>query len=143
MAFKVIHYKPDQGRYTRGVALGLLICLAYYGAVTLFQFLAWDWFRKELGFTVPVLEVPTTPGLLIAVVAFLAMAWGLRYAVNHPKLADLLIDTEGELKRVTWPSWPDTWTGSIVVVITVVAMLAILASFDFALNRIFSRVVFG
>jgi len=143
MAFKIIHYKPEQGRTTRGVAFGLLICLAYYGASTFFDFLSWDWCREYLGFTIPVLDVPVTPGVIGGVAAFLVMGFGLRFALNHPKLADLLIDTEGELRRVTWPSWPDTWNGSVVVVITVVAMLAILASFDFALNRIFSQVVFG
>lgn len=142
MALSIISYKPEQGRYTRGTAFGLLIALVYYGSVTLYSFLSWEWAQASLGFTVPVFEVPVTPGFLIALGAFIALGLGLRHAINRPKLADLLIDTEGELKRVTWPSWPETWNGSIVVIITVLTMLVLLAGADIILSRFFESVVF-
>lgn len=142
MAFSIFTYKPEQGRYSRGTAFWMLLALAYYGATTMFQFLSWEWARAELGFTLPVFELALTPGLLIAVAAFAAMALGLRFAINHRKLGELLIDTEGELRRVTWPSWPETWNGSIVVVVTVVAMVALLAGADIVLSRFFEHVIF-
>ena len=142
MVFKIISYKSEQGRFTRGTAYGLLLALAYYGATTFYIFLSWDWSSKDFGFKIPVFEIPVTVGFLVAVGAFLAMALGLRYAVNHPKLADLLIETEGELKRVTWPSWPETWNGSIVVIITVITMLILLAGADMILSRFFDNIIF-
>lgn len=142
MAFRIIDYKAEQGRATRGTAFWLLILLAYYGATTLYAFLSWDWARTEFGFTLPVLELPVDGRLVASVVVFLAMAFALKKGINHPKLADLLIDTEGELKRVTWPSWPETWNGSLVVVVTVVAMLVLLAGADIILSRFFESVVF-
>ena len=142
MAFRIIHYKPEQGRYTRGTAFWLLTALAYYGALTMFLFLSWDWAGKDLGFSIPVFELNATPGLLIAVLVFIVMEFGLRFAINHPKLGDLLIETEGELRRVTWPSWPETWNGSIVVIVTVAAMVALLAGADIVLSSFFERVIF-
>ncbi|MFH0946410.1 MAG: preprotein translocase subunit SecE [Planctomycetota bacterium] len=142
MVFRILTYKPEQGRYARGTAFWLMLALAYYGASTMFLFLSWDWARTELGFTIPVLELALTPGLLISVAAFVAMLLGLRYAINHPKLGELLIETEGELRRVTWPSWPETWNGSVVVVVTVIAMVALLAGADIVLSRFFEHVIF-
>ncbi|MFG0319218.1 MAG: preprotein translocase subunit SecE [Planctomycetota bacterium JB042] len=142
MALRIIEYKEDQGRITRGTAFWLLVLLAYYGAATLYAFLSWDWARKDLGFTVPVLELPFDGRLAVSVAVFLVSFLVIRKAINHPKLADLLIDTEGELKRVTWPSWPETWNGSLVVVVTVVTMLVLLAGADIILSRFFETVVF-
>lgn len=143
MAFRIIQYKEEQGRYTRGTAFGLVLALAYYGAASFYAFLHWDWASKPIGgITIPVLELPLSVGFLIATGVFIAAALGIRYAVNHPKLADLLIDTEGELKRVTWPSWSETRNGSVVVIVTVVAMLILLAGADLVLSRFFDTIVF-
>ena len=143
MAFRIIDYKADQGRFTRGTAFGLLAALTYYGCNTLYSFLNWDWATKALGgVRIPVLELPLSAGLLIAVGVFVGVCLVLRYAINHPKLAELLIDTEGELKRVTWPSWPETRNGSVVVILTVVTMLILLAGADLVLSRFFESVVF-
>lgn len=142
MAFQILKYKSEQGRYTRGVAFGFGVALAYYGCTSLHDFLSWDWARSDLGFTVPVLEVLVTPGLLVAVGVFIAVLLGLRFGVNHEKAAEFLIETESELKRVTWPSWPETWNGSLVVIVTVVAMLLLLAGADMVLSQFFEGFVF-
>lgn len=142
MALRILTYRSDKGRYVRGAAFGMLVALAYYGAVTLRDFLSWNWARNELGFTIPVLEIPLTAGFLIALAVFVASVVAVRYAVNHPKAADLLIDTEEELQRVTWPTWPETWNGSVVVVVTVITMLVLLAGADVILSRLFEQVIF-
>jgi len=143
MAFRIIEYKSEQGRLTRGTAFWLVAALAYFGSTTFYAFLSsFDWATSSFGMTVPVLELPVDGRLIATVVVFLAMFLGLRAAVNYPKLADLLIDTEGELKRVTWPSWPETWNGSLVVIVTVVTMLILLAGADVILSRFFEVVVF-
>jgi len=140
---KLLTYKPDQGRVARTVTAALLAALAYYAAWTLRHFLSWDWAKADLGFTVPVLEVLLTPGLLIATAVFIVMFLLIRKAINDQRMAELLIDTESEMKRVTWPSWPETWNGTIVVCVTVATMIAMIAGFDFVLTRVFENLVFG
>jgi preprotein translocase SecE subunit len=63
--------------------------------------------------------------------------------LNRPKVADLLIETESELKKVTWPTPGETWTGSIAVVITVVVLLAYLSLADIFLVFVLSRAMGG
>jgi hypothetical protein len=43
--------------------------------------------------------------------------------VNRPRVADMLIETENELRKVVWPSWADTWAGTMAVVVTVAVLL--------------------
>ena len=76
-------------------------------------------------------------------VVFVAMFVLIRKGVNDQRLAELLIDTESEMKRVTWPSWPETWNGTVVVCVTVAAMIVLVAGFDFVLTRVFENLVFG
>jgi preprotein translocase SecE subunit len=140
---KLLTYKPEQGRTARLIAAALLVTLAYYAAWTMRNFLSWDWAKRELGFTVPVLEVALTPGVLVATALFIAMCLFIRKGVNDSRFAELLIDTESELKRVTWPSWPETWNGTLVVCVTVAAMIALIAGFDFVLTNMFENLVFG
>jgi preprotein translocase SecE subunit len=142
MALELLTYKPDQGRGARLVSFGALAVLSWYGVTTLYDFLSWEWSRAELGFTIPVVEIPVTPAFLIAAAVLIASLVGLRVLLNHPRVADLLIDTEGEMRRVTWPSWPETLNGSIVVIVAVIALLIVLSSADLVLSRFFEHVVF-
>lgn len=143
MSLSAFPYRSEEGRLARGTAFWMLVALAYYGAMTLYHFLSWDWAQRVLGgYVIPVVEIPLTPAFLIAAGVFLGSLLAIRYALNHPKLADLLIDTEAEMRRVTWPSWSETWNGSIVVVVTVIAMLILLAGADLLLTRIFEDLVF-
>ena len=51
---------------------------------------------------VPVLGSYLTPALLVGVAACLGLTYAVAWrVVNTPKLADLLIDTEAEMKKVT------------------------------------------
>ncbi len=142
MALELITYKPEQGRATRLAALSVLVALAYYASFSLYRFLSWDWATADLGFTIPVLEIPVSPAFLISLGVFVVAFLLLRSAVNRPKAAELLIDTEGEIRRVTWPTWPDTLNGSLVVIVTVFAMLVILSFTDFFLSHVFENIVF-
>jgi len=54
--------------------------------------------------------------------------------LQRPKVADMLIDTDMEMRKVTWPSMSDTWKGAVAVVATVVFMLAYLTGADIAIQ---------
>jgi len=57
--------------------------------------------------------------------------------LNRPRLVDLLIETEAEMKKVSWPSRQEAWNSSVIVVVTVVIMMGLLFTYDFVLNKLF------
>jgi preprotein translocase SecE subunit len=62
---------------------------------------------------------------------------------RKPKIADLLIDTEAELKKVTWPKPQEVWNASIVVLVSVVLIGVLLAVADVFLFRVMRAVILG
>ena len=79
---------------------------------------------------------------LIAVILQLIVGLVLWRLLRRPKTVEYLIETEGEMRKVVWPSWKDTRTGAVAVIITVAIMLVFLLAVDAffleAFNRIFS-----
>ncbi len=69
-------------------------------------------------------------GAAVSLVLQLLVGFLLYRFLNRPKVADMLIETETELRKVVWPSWADTWAGTMAVVVTVVVLLAYLAVAD-------------
>ena len=63
-----------------------------------------------------------------------AIGFTLYRLLNRPRVADMLIDTEGELRKVTWPTFADTWKGTLAVVVTVTFLLVFLTTADLAIN---------
>ena len=84
---------------------------------------------------------PWLVALSIAVVFAIAIV--LNRLLNRPWLADLLIDTESELRKVTWPTPGDTWKGTLAVVVTVTFMLVYLTGADIVIQFVMSRVMGG
>jgi preprotein translocase subunit SecE len=56
--------------------------------------------------------------------------------LNRPKVADFLIETETELRKVAWPNFKDTRHASIVVIITVLVLAFFLAGADIVLGEV-------
>lgn len=73
---------------------------------------------------------------LVAVVLLAIVAIVMIRYLNRPKLADLLIETENELKKVTWPSAHETMAGTIAVAVTVVVLFLFLTGADTALVKL-------
>ena len=73
---------------------------------------------------------------ILALVAFL-----IYRVLNRPKAADLLIDTEAEMRKVTWPSVPETWTGTLAVMLTVVVLFLFLTVADYVLGATVSSLM--
>jgi preprotein translocase subunit SecE len=64
--------------------------------------------------------------------------WTGYRVVNVPIFADFLIAVEAEMRKVSWPSWPELYRGSIVVLVTIFALAAVLFLFDFLWKIIFT-----
>lgn len=72
-------------------------------------------------------------GEAVALGVVIVAGIGVYRWLNTPKVADLLIDTESELRKVTWPNAQETWRGTIAVAVTVVVLLAFLFASDWVL----------
>ena len=80
--------------------------------------------------TVPGIDVPLRWKALIVAVAFALCGFGTYKLLNKPRLADFLIESESELRRVDWPSKPEVVASTKVVVVVVVLMLVLLFVLD-------------
>ena len=145
-------YKPDQGNYARTTALLLLGSLAVFGCHTLYYWLAsFRGDENDPGFMIrdlsngplPVLGLPLTPALLIAVLAAVGLLWLIAHLLNKPKVADMLIECETEMRKCTWPSAKETVTASMVILVVMLFFTAVLAGMDFVLNGLMTKAVFG
>ena len=93
------------------------------------------------GIVIPIVNIDVSISFLIAAVAFIAWFAGLYHWLNKPKNADLLIDTEAELKKVTWPTIQDATNSSLVVIFTVVFLMVYMGLCDRLLSTLVGRFI--
>jgi len=92
---------------------------------------------------IPILGWNLNGSLLIAGV-LLSVTWYLLYRWQQtPKVADLLIDTETELTKVTWPTMSDAVNSSLVVVAVVLFLMTFLAGSDALLGWWTTKALLG
>jgi preprotein translocase SecE subunit len=134
-------YKSDQGRLARLAAFWSLAALVFYGCVSLRQTLsaAFEGALSRPFFAgmkqLPVLGLSLNAALLITAVVLFA-AWFFLYRWQQtPKVADLLIETENELRKVTWPTISEAVNSSLVVIACVLFLMGFLAGADYLLGR--------
>ena len=139
-------YKKDQGRMARMTAFWILAILVFYGCNSLYRelLLLSESLAKPIGgLRIPVLGLDLSPALLIAGLVLSACLWLLWRWQNKPKNADLLIETESELRKVTWPTLEEAIQGSVTVIVCVLALMAYLAGTDWVLARWARLVLLG
>lgn len=147
-------YRKDQGRFARMAAFWTLAILLLYGSFKLKTELTAG-FPETIGkpfgaderglggMRIPIIGMNVSPALLIGVATACLSLWLLHRWLEKPKRADLLIDTEHELRKVTWPSLNEAVDGSIVVVVVVLFLMGFMAAADYLLGMIFKRFVIG
>ena len=142
-------YKEDQGRLARLVVFWTLAVLLFYGCYSFYnQFLkvTFESLREPLVGSMkklPILGVEFNGAFVIALVVFAAGMWLLARWLNRPKIAELLIDTESEMRKVTWPTMPEAVNSSIIVVVTVLFLMVYLAGADWLLGQWATRILTG
>jgi len=62
-----------------------------------------------------VLNENFSPAFTIASLLLVGLVFFWWRFLNREKWADLLIDMETELRKVSWPSFPDAWQSTLVV----------------------------
>ncbi len=132
-------YKKDQGRMVRMVAFWTLLILLLYGCSSLRSELAIRFSgalaRPIGGIVVPVIRTDLSAAFLIATLTFVGGVFLLFRWLDTPKNADLMIETEAELRRVTWPTLNEAIDGSVVVIVCVLVLMTFLAGTDWVLGK--------
>jgi len=136
-----VAYKKDQGRYARMTAFWGLFLLLGYGCLGGLVITLRGWLGGE-----PLMDALPLVGTIdlakiLALVTLAVGGFAIHAFLNKPKAADLLIDTENELKKVTWPSATETITGTVAVMVTVAVLLVFLSFSDFVLSAVLPRLM--
>lgn len=140
----MFRYKSGEGVYARGTAFWSLGGFAFLGGHRFYLWAQrWEFARKQWLEEIPVVGAPGTVGMFMSIVLVMLLLYGALRLVSIPKFADLLIDTELEMKKVTWPSFDETRKSSFVVIVCVVVMVSFLAVSDIGLEKLFFQVVYG
>jgi preprotein translocase SecE subunit len=143
-------YKKDQGRLARLVTYWTLAVLVFYGCYSFYGEVLLKNFKAALGAPlipsmkkVPIIGLELNGAMLITIALLATLLYLLHRWEQRPKVADLLIETESEMRKVTWPSMPEAVNSSIVVIVCVAFLMAFLAGADWFLGRLATQVLIG
>ncbi len=108
-------YKRSQGRITRqvtfaGIAVAIALGLLRLSFTLTGKGLEWQF---------------ALPGVLLVLGLWMAYR-----TVNFPAFADFLIAVEAEMNKVSWPSRPELFRASSVVLILIFILAIVLAVYD-------------
>jgi preprotein translocase subunit SecE len=132
-------YKPNQGAYARATAAGALLLVDLLASVRFFQ-----WAEIEHKFSVFGLQVPF--GFIWAAVLFVGLAvviavftagygTGMRGIDAKTRgFVDLLIDTQTELQKVSWPDRDELVRSTTVVMVCMLVLGVFLFCVDLLLS---------
>jgi len=162
---KLITYKPREGLIIRFVTWALSSLFALFGCISLFYYIPaeditkipplktfwgyplqqlrgietlYKWLDIDTLYTIPFFEVNITMGTLISAALFIIIVILInRLVLNTTKSADFLIDTEFELKKVSWPPKNEYWGSSVAVIISVV----VIGSFIFIIDMLLTQIM--
>ena len=112
--------KPSQGQVARKITLTSLVVVLAVGCWRLSEYLRGgvNWGESwQVYYGIP---------LAILVLGL----WVCFRVNNYPKFADFLISVEGEMHKVSWPTWPVLVRSSGVVVLLIFFLAFSLFAFD-------------
>jgi len=121
-------YKPGQGKYTRlisGLSVAVVVAI---GCWRLYEMLAATDWNAWIVFLVPL-------------IVFVAAGVGIYWLLNKSSVADFMIASEGELKKVNWSSRKEVAVSTFVVIVVVVAMAMLLGATDMVFQLVFDKLL--
>lgn len=150
--FKV--YKPGQAKLSRMAVFLSGEALLLWGAGTLVLELPRLWRDAGMAVNVRYLDAPVADAWSLDVVLFrspvsislligLALVvgvslWWFRF-LNRERWADLLIDMETELHRVSWPTLSDAWLSTLVVTAFTVILVVLMVGYDLVFKLVLEQ----
>ena len=138
-------YKKDEAKTTRRVAFVSLLIVVIWGARELGRWLTdlHSSLKTPLLFkdlNLPYYEVPLNLGVVISLVVLVGVSLWLYRFLNAERMGGLLVETETEMRKVSWPTWEDTKQSTTIVLVFVVAVAVYLTTIEVALRRVFDFV---
>jgi len=126
-------YRPEDGHGSRAICGLTLAALFLWGAYSFFEWLPQSW-KDPLPRTADLLgtEFVLSWALIASTVLAVGFLYGIFWLINYPKWVDFLVETEAEMKKVSWASQRQVFNESLVVVITIL----ILGSFLFVIDNL-------
>jgi preprotein translocase SecE subunit len=130
---------------SRMVTLGLFTLMVIFGSFSLYFYIpiesaehpgVFTFWGKAL-LTIPFFDVSFRVGFLISLVVFVGSVYLInRFVLNRASSADFLIDTEYEVRKVSWPSRNEYWGSSVAVLVSVV----IIGTFIFLIDQVLANI---
>jgi preprotein translocase subunit SecE len=130
-------YKEGQARLSRWIMVAIIIAMAGFGCYQLHYT-----FTGKITEPIPHIgfilggEFPITPAKLISIGIFLVCLVGCFILYNHKKVVDFLVETETELRKVSWASKKEVISSSIVVIFTVLVLSFYIGLVDIVISKI-------
>lgn len=137
--------KPGQGTGVRSTALAGAAFLAGFGAFSFYMLPSSTsrWWADLGTQKFLVLALALKPILFPALAIFFTATYGAFLFLNREKSTEFLVETEGELKKVSWPARRE-YVGSSVVVVVVIAVMSLFLHFvDEGLSWIAKQIGIG
>lgn len=136
-------YKEGHGVLVRRVTFVALAALLIWGGIEVYHWIGSpDWVKNHrVNYKIPVLDEYIDPAFGISWVVIIAGAVFLYRFLNAPRAADFLIETDTEVRKVTWPSWNDAWNSSLIVLLFVTVLTSFIVVSDIVITRIMKWVV--
>ncbi|NQU49566.1 MAG: preprotein translocase subunit SecE [Planctomycetes bacterium] len=91
--------------------------------------------------SLPIFGVTVNGSNLISILLFIVISLFWVKLIAKEKFAQHLIEVEGEMKKVTWPTFQEASNSSIVVIVTVFVLMAFLSLADWALGNLFNVIL--
>ena len=146
MGANLEYTKPGLGRAVRSTAYASIAALTGYGAYALYMApsLQSPWWKVMAGpFTLMGKEASLRPQLFPTVAVFLSVMFVVFQILNRDKASEFLIETEGEIKKVSWPARKE-YVGSAMIVVLVVAIVSCFLHFvDMGLSELMKKLGVG
>ena len=138
-------YKAGQGSLARLIAWVALIAAVALGAAELYS-----WIQNprtdnallpgELFQDLPFFGTKFSWKFLLCTVVFFAGLWLSRRIMNRKDAVDALIETEQELRKVSWPTRDESINATGVVILVSLLLTAALFGVDLLFNRLFGMI---
>ncbi len=136
-------YKLNQGVYARAVAGMVMLVLALFASVRLFGLLGSYQSPTLVG--IPVAFLWASAFFVVSMAVVSVFTFGLQTGVRgldskSRALVDLLVDTQTELQKVSWPTREELRSSTTVVLVCIFILGAFLYFVDVVVSFVMSRI---
>lgn len=142
-----MNYRKDQGRYARMLAFWGVSLLAMYGCFYSGGLVSvldrWLGDANQIYVDPFPLIGQLKTSSLIALGVLVAAMVVTRLVFARPKLVGTLVETENEMRKVTWPTWGEAWQGTVAVAVMVIVLFLFLTGADLLLIKLMSTLMPG